>query len=84
MRTSRIKGRLIWSSVSLVGASVLIAATCMNSNAGTRRSTPPKASSTKNDAGSGGMAPMGTSTIQQQKPIKLRYYGGPKSPMYPE
>jgi hypothetical protein len=29
-------------------------------------------------------APMKASTQQQQKPIKLRYYGGPKSPMYPE
>jgi hypothetical protein len=81
MRTSR---RLIWSSVSLVGASVLIAATCTNSNAGARRSAPTKASAMKIGAGAGGMAPMATSTIQQQKPIKLRYYGGPKSPMYPE
>jgi hypothetical protein len=24
-----------------------------------------------------------TTVTQQQKPIKLRYYGGPKSPMYP-
>jgi len=24
------------------------------------------------------------STIQQAKPIKLRYYGGPKSSMYPK
>jgi hypothetical protein len=23
-------------------------------------------------------------TMPQQKPVKLRYYGGPKSPMYPE
>jgi hypothetical protein len=22
--------------------------------------------------------------LQQQKPVKLLYYGGPKSPMYPE
>jgi hypothetical protein len=81
---SRIKRRLIWSSVSLVGASVLVAAACMNSNADPRRTAPTKTSSTKIDAGARGMAPMATSTLQQQKPIKLRYYGGPKSPMYPE
>jgi len=23
-------------------------------------------------------------TTHQEKPIKLRYYGGPKSPMYPQ
>jgi hypothetical protein len=81
---SRIKRRLIWSSVSLVGASVLIAATCTNSNADPRRTAPTKTSSTKIDGRARGMAPMATSTLQQQKPIKLRYYGGPKSPMYPE
>lgn len=84
MRTSRIKRRLIWSSVSLVGASVLIAATCTNSNAGARRTAPTKASSMKIDAGARGMAPMAASTMQHQNPIKLRYYGGPKSPMYSE
>jgi hypothetical protein len=26
---------------------------------------------------------MTTGTVQQPKPIKLRYYGGPKYPMYP-
>jgi hypothetical protein len=84
MRMSRIKRRLILSSVSLVGASVLIAVTCTNSNAGARRTAPTKASSTKADAGARETGPMAASTIQQQKPIKLRYYGGPKSPMYPE
>jgi hypothetical protein len=29
-------------------------------------------------------APIKTSTTQQEKPIKLWYYGGPKYPMYPE
>jgi hypothetical protein len=28
-------------------------------------------------------AALKASTTQQQKPIKLRYYGGPKYPMYP-
>jgi hypothetical protein len=83
MGTLRIKRRLIWSSVSLVGACVLIAAMCSNSNAG-RWTAPTRASSTKTDVGARGMAPIAASTAQQQKPIKLRYYGGPKSPMYPE
>jgi hypothetical protein len=25
-----------------------------------------------------------TALTQQEKPVKLRYYGGPKYPMYPE
>jgi hypothetical protein len=81
MRTSRMKRRPIWWSVSLVGASVLIATMCTNSNAGARKTAPTKASSTKVGAGAHGMA---ASTIQEQKPIQLRYHGGPKSPMYPE
>jgi hypothetical protein len=83
MGTLRITSRLIRSSVSLVGACALIAVTCSNSNAG-RRTAPTGASSTKIDVGARGMAPIAASTAQQQKPIKLRYYGGPKSPMYPE
>jgi hypothetical protein len=29
-------------------------------------------------------AQMKANTIPQEKPIKLRYYGGPKYPMYPQ
>jgi hypothetical protein len=39
---------------------------------------------TYSDAAVHKAAPMKAGTQQQQKPIKLRYYGGPKSPMYPE
>jgi len=39
---------------------------------------------TNSDAGARKAALMNASTAQQQKPIKLRYYGGPKYPMYPE
>ena len=84
MRTSGLKRRFIWSSVSLVGASVLIAATYTNGNADARRTAPTKASSAKIDSGARGVPPVATSTTQQQKPIKLRYYGGPKYPTYPE
>jgi hypothetical protein len=36
------------------------------------------------DVGARKAALMEASTGQQEKPIKLRYYGGPKYPMYPE
>jgi len=35
-------------------------------------------------AGARKEATVKTGAPQQQKPVKLRYYGGPKSPMYPE
>jgi hypothetical protein len=38
----------------------------------------------KGDAGARNAVLTKASTMQQQKPIKLRYYGGPKYPMYPE
>jgi hypothetical protein len=37
-----------------------------------------------NDAGERKTAPAKTAATQQEKPVKLRYHGGPKSPMYPE
>jgi hypothetical protein len=39
--------------------------------------------STSSQAGRRCKTVMTTGTMQQQKPIKLRYYGGPKYPMYP-
>jgi hypothetical protein len=39
---------------------------------------------THSDAGARQAALMNASAAPQEKPIKLRYYGGPKSPMYPE
>jgi hypothetical protein len=32
----------------------------------------------------GGGARQTVQSTQQQEPVKLRYYGGPKDPMYPE
>jgi hypothetical protein len=37
-----------------------------------------------NDAGARKAAVMDATAAQQQTPVKLRYYGGPKYPMYPE
>jgi hypothetical protein len=66
MRILKIKKRrLIWSTISLAGATMLVAASCTNSDAAHRA------------------ALVKASTMQQQKPMKLRYYGGPKYPMYP-
>jgi hypothetical protein len=36
------------------------------------------------DVGARKAALMEAGSGQQEKPIKLRYYGGPKYPMYPE
>jgi hypothetical protein len=53
-----------------VGAIALIFGGCVHSDAGTRKARPAKAGADQQQA-------------QPQKPIKLRYYGGPKYPMYP-
>jgi hypothetical protein len=58
-------------AIVLAGAVAMIAAGCINSDARAR-----KAAATKAIA-----APM--QSQQPEKPIKMRYYGGPKSPMYP-
>jgi hypothetical protein len=42
------------------------------------------ASCVTNDAGARKTALAKSVAAQQEKPVKLRYYGGPKSPMYPE
>jgi hypothetical protein len=39
---------------------------------------------TNSDAGARKAALTKASVAQQEKPIKLRYYGGPKYPRYPE
>lgn len=36
------------------------------------------------EAGARKAAVVKASAAPQEKPIKLRYYGGPKSPMYPQ
>jgi type IV pilus biogenesis protein CpaD/CtpE len=38
---------------------------------------------THGDAAARKAAPAKTDATQEQKPVKLRYYGGPKYPMYP-
>jgi hypothetical protein len=58
-------------AIVLAGAVAMIAAGCISSDARARKAAATKAS---------------TLPIQRQqpeKPIKMRYYGGPKSPMYP-
>jgi hypothetical protein len=69
MKTSRIEKRLSRPTIWLAGAIVLIMADCTSSEAATRKKALTTASS---------------SSAQQAKPIKLRYYGGPKYPRYPE
>jgi hypothetical protein len=58
-------------AIVLVGVLTMIAAGCINSDARARKAAVAK----------GGIAPI--QSQQPEKPIKLRYYGGPKSPMYP-
>ena len=58
-------------AIVLAGAFTMIAAGCINSDARARKAAVSKASA----------API--QNQQPEKPIKLRYYGGPKSPMYP-
>jgi hypothetical protein len=70
MRTSRIEKRQSWPIIWLATAVAVIAAGCTNSDAGTRKAALMKAAS--------------AAPAPQEKPVKLRYYGGPKSPRYPE
>jgi len=42
------------------------------------------AACTNSEAGARNAVLKKASTTPQEKPIKLRYYGGPKSPAYPE
>jgi hypothetical protein len=68
MRIKRIEKRLSWPIIWLASAIAVIAAGCTDSDAGARKAALMKAS----------VAP------PQEKPVKLRYYGGPKYPRYPE
>ena len=58
-------------AIVLAGAFAMIAAGCSSSDARARKAAATKAST----------APV--QSQQPEKPIKMRYYGGPKSPMYP-
>ncbi len=68
MNTSRVEKQLSRSSIWLAGTIALIIAGCSASEATVRQK---KASTAATPA-------------QQEKPVKMRYYGGPKSPRYPE
>jgi hypothetical protein len=58
-------------AIVLAGAFAMIAAGCISSDARVRKAAVTKEST----------API--QSQQPEKPIKMRYYGGPKSPMYP-
>jgi hypothetical protein len=69
MRTSRIEKRLIRPTIWLASLIALVIAGSSNSDAGTRKAALINARG---------------AAAQQEKPITLRYYGGPKYPMYSE
>jgi hypothetical protein len=58
-------------AIVVAGVIAMIVAGCINSDARARKAAVAKVSA----------API--QSQQSEKPIKLRYYGGPKSPMYP-
>jgi hypothetical protein len=58
-------------AIVLAGVFAMIATGCISSDARARKAAAAKAST----------API--QSQQPEKPIKMRYYGGPKSPMYP-
>jgi hypothetical protein len=68
-KTDRLLGRP--TMIGLLAITMVIAS-CASNDAGTRKAAVAKTVATD------------TAAAQQQKPVKLRYYGGPKSPMYPE
>jgi hypothetical protein len=67
MKTSTTTVPLGQPFARLAVAIAFIIAGCASSDAGGRKATVVKARATQQ---------------QQQKPVKLRYYGGPKYPMY--
>jgi hypothetical protein len=58
-------------TIVLAGAFAIVAAGCIGSDARARKAAVTKANSSP------------IQSHQPEKPIKMRYYGGPKSPMYP-
>ena len=70
MKTPRIEKRPGWPIAWLATAIAVIAAGCTSSDAGARKAALMKASA--------------ANAQPQEKPVKLRYYGGPKYPRYPE
>jgi hypothetical protein len=70
--TTTVNERFFWPTISLAGAIVLVAASCTVGEAGVYKVVPIKPTTAQQQK-----------PTQQQKPITLRYYGGPKYPMYP-
>ncbi len=68
MRITGTRWPLSRLPIFFAGAIALIMASCANSDATARKAALTKATATQ---------------TQEQKPVKLRYYGGPKYPMYP-
>jgi hypothetical protein len=73
MKVPSAQERLLWSLISIPGAILLLATISTSSGARVRHATRIVRHSTV----------VTTGTVQQPKPIRLRYYGGPKYPMYP-
>jgi len=71
MKTPRIKEPFFLWTIPLAGAIVLVAASCTDGEAGAHKVLI-KPNTTQQQK-----------PMQQEKPIRLRYYGGPKYPMYP-
>jgi hypothetical protein len=71
MKTSRIEKLFRWSAIWLASAIVTVAAGCTHGDASARKAAVMKTSAAPPPA-------------RQEKPVKLRYYGGPKYPRYPE
>jgi hypothetical protein len=69
MRITGIRWSLSRPPILLAGAIALIMASCANGDATARKAALTKAAATQ---------------TQEAKPVKLRYYGGPKYPMYPQ
>jgi hypothetical protein len=74
MEVPSAQKRLLWSLIAISSGAILLLATIStSSDARVRHSKRIASRSTVTTTGA----------VQQPKPIKLRYYGGPKYPMYP-
>jgi hypothetical protein len=73
-KTGRLLGRPTIVGLLAIG---MIISSCASNDARMRKSAAMKTAATST-------AVTDTTVMQQEKTVKLRYYGGPKSPMYPE
>jgi hypothetical protein len=75
-KTSTVRGRprvAVRATIMLFGVAALLAVSCLQSGAAHKH--PATVIKTKPIE----IVPQ----VQQDPPVKMRYYGGPKSPMYP-